>query len=48
MTHGRASSGAPDISADGNWVVFASAAPDLVPDDRNPGSDAFIWSRRTV
>jgi Tol biopolymer transport system component len=47
LTHGRASSGAPDISADGNWVVFSSAAPDLVPDDRNPGSDVFIWSART-
>ena len=47
LTHGRASSGAPDISADGKWVVFASAAPDLVPDDRNPGTDVFIWSART-
>ena len=47
LTHGRASSSAPDISADGNWVVFASAAPDLVPDDRNPGSDVFVWSRRS-
>ena len=47
LTHGRASSGVPDISADGNWVVFASAAPDLVPDDRNPGRDVFIWSART-
>lgn len=47
LTHGRASSGAPDISADGNWVVFASAAPDLVPHDSNPGSDVFIWSART-
>lgn len=35
------------ISADGNWVVFTSAATDLVvgQDDDNASPDVFLWSR---
>ncbi len=38
---------APQVSADGNWVVFTSAATDLVSgqDDDNAGNDVFLWNR---
>lgn len=39
----------PHLSADGRFVVFASEATDLVPDDTNgpgePGRDAFLHDR---
>ncbi len=35
----------PIISADGNLVVFGSSASNLVPDDTNESSDAFIHDR---
>jgi hypothetical protein len=40
---------APQISADGNWVVFTSAATDLVSgqDENNAGLDVFLWNRET-
>ena len=43
------SSRGPRISADGNWVVFVSDAPNLVPfgDDLNDASDIFLWDRTT-
>jgi Tol biopolymer transport system component len=47
VTHGNASSTWPDISADGKWLVFTSSASDLVPDDRNPNKDVFIWDTRS-
>jgi len=36
------SSGDAVISADGRWVVFASWATDLVPDDTNGCQDVFV------
>ncbi|MEW6020455.1 MAG: hypothetical protein AB1760_20540, partial [Pseudomonadota bacterium] len=42
---GRAAGGASDrpaISADGRFVVFASAASDLTGDDANGGEDVFV------
>ncbi len=35
------------ISADGNWVAYQSAASDLVPGqiDSNGASDVFLWNR---
>jgi Tol biopolymer transport system component len=38
---------APQISADGNWVVFTSAASNLVENqvDSNGVLDVFLWSR---
>lgn len=38
----RGSSGDAVISADGRWVVFASAATDLVADDTNGCQDVFV------
>lgn len=38
---------APDLSADGNTVVFDSAATDLVSTDLNNVNDVFAWSRLT-
>lgn len=32
-----------DISGDGRWVVFASAATNLVPDDVNDARDIFLY-----
>ena len=40
-------SGRPAISADGRWVVFESAASDLVPGDANGASDVFLHDRWT-
>jgi Tol biopolymer transport system component len=43
---GRDSYG-PAISADGRYVAFTSAAPNLVPDDTNATADVFVWDRTT-
>lgn len=37
----------PAISADGRFVAFDSAAPDLVPADGNGLADVFVWDRLT-
>ena len=34
---------AVDISGDGRWVVFSSAATNLVPDDVNDATDVFLY-----
>jgi len=39
---GNQDSGSPAISADGRFVVFRSAASDLVPDDTNSRADIFL------
>lgn len=39
--------GAPDISADGRWVVFASGADNITPPDANNEYDVFLVDRRT-
>lgn len=41
------SSSNPQISADGQFVVYTSDATNLVPGDTNGVQDAFIWSRAT-
>lgn len=43
---GRDSYG-PAISADGRYVAFTSAAPNLVPGDTNATADVFVWDRTT-
>ena len=43
VTHGNHSSSQPDLSADGRWLAFRSAASDLVEHDQNHRSDAFLW-----
>lgn len=35
----------PRFSADGRWVVFASTATNLVPEDTNQSSDIFVQDR---
>lgn len=35
------------ISADGDWIAFASRSSQLVPGDVNGRSDVFLWSRAT-
>jgi Tol biopolymer transport system component len=40
-------SGAPSVSADGRYVVFASTATNLVADDTNGASDIFLRDRDT-
>ena len=37
----------PDISADGRYVVYVSAASNLVPADDNNASDIFLHDRQT-
>ena len=37
----------PGISADGNFVVFSSAASDLLSNDTNGSRDVFLWDART-
>lgn len=39
---GNLDSGAPSLSADGNWVAFESAADNLVANDTNRASDVFV------
>ncbi len=36
----------PDISSDGVWVAFESAASNLIPDDTNGWSDVFLRQRQ--
>jgi len=38
---------APRITAGGRWVVFTSAAGDLVPGDNNSAVDVFVRDRQT-
>ncbi|HTI99408.1 MAG TPA: hypothetical protein VL527_11045 [Dongiaceae bacterium] len=40
-------SDSPDISPDGRYVVFRSAASNLVADDTNGLPDIFMWDRST-
>jgi Tol biopolymer transport system component len=44
---GNDGSGSPSISADGRYVVFASTADNLVPEDTNSVGDVFIHDRQT-
>ncbi|GAB5451655.1 MAG: hypothetical protein Hals2KO_19830 [Halioglobus sp.] len=44
---GNAASRRPEISGDGNWVVFRSAANNLVPMDNNNRWDTFLHNRIT-
>lgn len=37
----------PDMSGDGRYIVFASQASNLVPDDTNDRSDIFLYDRTT-
>jgi hypothetical protein len=46
-TEGNAASNHPTISADGRYVLFDSSATNLVPDDPNGWSDAFLYDRET-
>ncbi|UXI70292.1 Ig-like domain-containing protein [Tahibacter amnicola] len=41
-TQGELPSGSPSVSADGRYVLFESAASNLVPNDRNGASDIFL------
>jgi Tol biopolymer transport system component len=43
--NGRSFSG--QLSADGRYVVFVSAATNLVPDDTNNAEDVFVKDRQT-
>jgi Tol biopolymer transport system component len=45
-TQGSDGSSVPDISADGRWVVFFSAAGNLVSGDSNSGLDVFVHDRQ--
>ncbi len=49
ITTGNADSGRAAISADGNWIVFNSAATDLVPGqiDTAGSPDVFLYERAT-
>jgi Tol biopolymer transport system component len=44
---GNGASHEPSISADGRYVLFRSAASDLVPDDTNGQDDIFLRDRET-
>ena len=39
--------GSSSLSADGRYVAYISFANNLVPDDTNEGTDAFVYDRRT-
>jgi Tol biopolymer transport system component len=41
------SSDSPDISADGRFVAYRSAAPNIVPGDTNGVPDIFLFDRQT-
>lgn len=47
VTAGSGPSTAPDLSADGNLVIFSSEAADLVPGDTNGRADVFVFDRRS-
>jgi Tol biopolymer transport system component len=49
LTPGDAGSGSPSLSADGDWIAFASAATNLVPgvQDLNGAQDVFLYARPT-
>jgi Di-haem oxidoreductase, putative peroxidase/WD40-like Beta Propeller Repeat len=44
---GGGRSGKPALSADGRWVAFISAAPNLTPDDGDTLIDVFVRDRQT-
>jgi Tol biopolymer transport system component len=44
---GNDQSGAPSISASGQWIAFASAASNLVPNDTNNQQDVFVYDQLT-
>jgi Tol biopolymer transport system component len=44
---GDSGSGAPEISADGRWIVFQSQASNFAADDLNGSSDIFLADRQT-
>ncbi|MFA4829231.1 MAG: hypothetical protein WC594_08430 [Thermodesulfovibrionales bacterium] len=46
-TQGTGPSSLPAISADGRFVAFESAANNLVPNDTNGETDAFVHDRQT-
>jgi Tol biopolymer transport system component len=46
-TQGNEWSADPSISADGRYVVFGSAASNLVPGDSNGHNDVFVHDRQT-
>jgi len=46
-TEANSSSGSPEISGDGRYVAFSSAATNLVAGDTNDKSDAFVHDRQT-
>lgn len=39
-------SDSPDISADGRYIVYESAAPDIAPSDSNSVKDVFLYDRQ--
>ncbi len=43
----RGASDSPDISADGRFVVYESAAADIAPSDSNSVKDIFLYDRQT-
>ncbi|AVP96332.1 hypothetical protein C7S18_03620 [Ahniella affigens] len=46
-TPANGDSSEPDISHDGEWIVFTSAADNLVPGDQNGVSDLFVFRQST-
>ena len=44
---GNSSSNRPSVSFDGNWVLFDTAATDLVADDTNAFNDVILCNRTT-
>lgn len=47
VSHGNRESFGQAISGDGRYVVFASWATDLVPEDTSTDPDVFLWDRST-
>jgi hypothetical protein len=45
---GNLDSGDPAVSADGCFIVFSSAASNLVANDTNNVTDVFVYDRITV
>jgi hypothetical protein len=44
---GNGDSDSPDISPDGRFVAYRSAASNLIPNDSNGVPDVFLWDRVT-